>query len=372
MFEDKTYESIMADCLAAAPEGIDLRQGGIFYDAVASAAFKLAQFYADLSTAFDLVFLATAVDEYLDRKGSEYGVTRLPAVAATYEYVWEGRSQPVAGSRFFADDKFFVLREDEDSTLYLEAEVAGAESGTILSGTAAVPVENIAGLEVSAFGDIIIPGSDAESDDDYRERIQEKIAGPAENGNRQHYKTWCESIAGVGRARIIPLFAGENTVMGVITGTDGTPAAAAVVSQVQEYVDPITLGGTVTVDGETIPIGDGLGDGVANIGAHFAAVAATGVSINVSFSAELKSGATVTQIKEEAVTAITAYLKDLALNTPEKETVIVRLSSIGSLIHTLSGLLDYASLKLNGDTANIEISDRQVAVLGEVTVSEIV
>lgn len=372
MFEDRTYENIMAECLAAAPEGIDLRQGGIFYDAVASAAFKIAQFYADISTAFDLVFLATAVDEYLDRKGAEYGVFRLPAVPATYKYIWEGSAQPLVGSRFFADDMFFELKQSDDVGLYLEAETAGAKSGTILSGTPAVPVESISGLTVSTFGDLIIPGSDAESDDDYRERIQEKIAGPAENGNRQHYKTWCESIPGVGRARIIPLFAGENTVMGVIVGTDGTPAAAAVVEQVQEYIDPITLGETVTVDDETIPVGDGLGDGVANIGAHFAAVAAAGVSVNVSFSAELKSGATLAQVKEEAVTAITDYLKDLALNTPEKQAVIVRLSDVGSIIHTLSGLLDYAALKLNGETANIEISDRQVAVLGEVTVSEIV
>ena len=67
MFEDRTYEKIMAECLSAAPAGIDLRQGGIFYDAVASACFKIAQFYADISTVFDLVFLTTSVDEYLDR-----------------------------------------------------------------------------------------------------------------------------------------------------------------------------------------------------------------------------------------------------------------------------------------------------------------
>ena len=85
MFEDRTYEKIMEECLAAAPAEVDLRQGGIFYDAVASAAFKIAQFYADISTAFDLVFLTTAVDEYLDRKGAEYGVFRLPAIPATYE-----------------------------------------------------------------------------------------------------------------------------------------------------------------------------------------------------------------------------------------------------------------------------------------------
>jgi uncharacterized phage protein gp47/JayE len=49
-------------------------------------------------------------------------------------------------------------------------------------------MNNIAGLAVSQFGVLIEPGADTESDDNYRERIREKISGPAENGNRQHYK----------------------------------------------------------------------------------------------------------------------------------------------------------------------------------------
>lgn len=369
MFEDRTYEKIMEECLAAAPAEVDLRQGGIFYDAVASAAFKIAQFYADISTAFDLVFLTTAVDEYLDRKGAEYGVFRLPAIPATYKYEWSGDSQPPLGSRFFAEGLFFTLQQDDEGALYLEAEAPGIASSNILPGTAAVPVENIIGLVSSTFGALIVPGSDAESDDDYRERIQEKIAGPAENGNRQHYKTWCESVPGVGRARIIPLFAGENTVMGVIIGTDGTPAAKAVVDQVQEYVDPITLNKTVTVDGKTYTVGDGLGDGEANIGAHFAAVAPASVPINISFTAELKSGSTAEQIKAEAEDAVTAYLKGLALNTPERQTVIVRVSAISSILYGLPGLLDYTGLTLNGETANIELTNMQIAVLGEVAVN---
>lgn len=371
MFEDRTYENIMEECLAAAPAEVDLRQGSIFYDAVASAAFKIAQFYADISTAFDLVFLTTAVDEYLDRKGAEYGVFRLPAVPAAYEYVWSGAAQPAPGSRFFAEGLFFVLRRDE-GVLYLEAETPGATGGNILPGTAAVPVENIGGLTSSAFGPAIIPGSDAESDDDYRERIQEKIAGPAENGNRQHYKTWSESIPGVGRARIIPLFAGENTVMSVLIGTDGTPAAKAVVDQVQEYIDPITLNTTVVVDGKTFVVGDGLGNGAANIGAHFLAASPISVPVNISFTAELKSGATAEQIKADAITAITAYLKDLALNTPEGQSVIVRVSAVSSILYTLPGLLDYTALTLNGETANIELTNMQIAVLGEVSVNAVV
>ena len=74
MFEDRTYENILEEVLDDAPAGIDTRQGSIFYDAVSGACFKIASLYADIQTAFDLVFITTAVDEYLDQKGAEYGI----------------------------------------------------------------------------------------------------------------------------------------------------------------------------------------------------------------------------------------------------------------------------------------------------------
>ena len=45
----------------------------------------------------------------------------------------------------------------------------------------------------------------------------------------------------MGRARIIPLWAGENTVKGVLLDNEGLPVTEAVVARVQEYIDP---GGT--------------------------------------------------------------------------------------------------------------------------------
>lgn len=366
MFEDRTFESIMAEVLADAPTGVDTRKNSIYYDAAAGICLKIAQYYADLSTVFDLVFLTTAVDEYLDRKGEEVGLTRNDATYARYEFIYEG-SRPSAGERFFTNGQYFML-VSEAGTLYLDAEDAGTDGNDIFSGTAAVPVNNIGGLVSASFGELIEPGVDIESDDDYRQRIREKLAGPAENGNRQHYKTWCEEVDGVGRARIIPLFAGENTVMGVIIGVDGAPAADTVVERVQEYVDPVTLGHEVEYKGEKIPIGDGLGDGVANIGAHFAARSATALPIAVSFSVELSSGATIEETHEQATEAITAHLKDIALNTPESEDVIVRVSTIGALLYALPSIIDYSDLMLNGEASNIEVSDTEVAILEEVEV----
>lgn len=351
MFEDKTYESILDEMLAAAPAGIDTRQGSIYYDAVAACALKLASFYVDAGIILELVSVTTATGTYLDDKGQEYGVTRNPATPAKYLFIYEG-TKPEAGTRFFADNLYFFLEED-DGALYLVSEVGGEDANNILEGTRATPVNTVDGLTRAEFGSLVEPGQDTESDEDYRSRIQDKIGGPAQNGNKHHYKSWCEEIAGVGRARIIPLWNGENTVKGVLLDPDGLPVSETVVERVQEHIDP---GGT------------GLGEGVANIGAHFTAAAAVPVAITVSCTITLADGYSLDSIQEATTASVRAYLKGLALNTADDEEMVVRISSIGAMIHALPGVVDYADLTVNDGTGNISVAGDHVAVLEEVVV----
>lgn len=367
MFEEKTFEKILGEALEyGRRRGVDTRQGSIFYDAVAGTCASIAMFYIDLKSSIDLTFLSTTVGEYLDEKGAEFKVYRNPATSARYVFEYEG-TKPELGERFFAGGFYFTLFQS-DGLLLLEADGTGSAQNSIPPGTAAVPVNNLSGLISASFGDLYDPGVDVENDEDYRQRIREKIAGPAENGNRQHYKTWCEEVPGVGRARIEPLFAGENTVLGILIGSDGHPAAKAVVERVQEYIDPIAQGLQADYKGGKIPIGDGVGGGVANIGAHFAAVAADSLPIAVSFFATLSDTATKQQAAEEASQAICEHLKALALSAPESEEIVVRVSTIGALLYGLPSIIDYTNLTLNGQASNITVLDTQVAVLSEVTV----
>ena len=152
---------------------------------------------------------------------------------------------------------------------------------------------------------------------------------------------------------ILPLWNGVNTVKGVLLDTDGLPASSAVVARVQEHVDP---GGT------------GLGEGTANIGAYFTAIAAQAVPLTVSCSVTLASGYTLEQAKAAATAAITVYLKSLVLDTPGDEAMVVRISSVGALLYAQEAILDYANLTINGGASNIEIGKEQVAVLEEVDI----
>lgn len=359
MFEAYTYEYLLESVLSNAPQGIDIRPGSIFYDAVSGPLLQIARLYTDLEAVFDMVFLDSATGEYLDKKAAENGLDRRPATSCCYHVIFVGVT-PQTGERFFADGMYFALSQNSDGEYFLEAEVAGTKANTIYAGSPAIPVNNISGLSSATFNEIMELGTDEESDEDLRTRIREKIGGPAENGNRQHYKTWCESVEGVGRARIVPLWNGPNTVKGIIVNALGTPADTTVIQRVQNYIDPDLDG-----DGE----GDGLGEGVANLGAHFTAVSARALPINISYHAVLKSGATTAQATAETVDAVTEYLNALALDTPDNEDVVVRISAVGAIINGLPSILDYSNLSFNGQTSNIVPGYDAVAILGEVAVS---
>ena len=375
MFEDRTEKRLMEEVLAMAPEGIDTRQGSIFFDAVSATVNKIAKLYTDLDRVFETVFIVTAHGEYLDLRAAEYGMNRNAATSAKYLFAYMG-TRPAVGWRFFHSDSgyYFTLCVDEDGSLYLEAETPGTECNYIQNGDIAVPCNTVQGMASASFGPIYGEGygTDTEDDEHLRARIFEKIAGPAENGNRQHYKTWCESIDGVGRAIVFPLWYGQNTVKAVLISPDGLPVADSVVEEVQRYIDPADEGMTVEVCGKTYVFGDGRGNGQANIGAHFTAVPATAQYVDLSFAAELRRGQTTENVQQAVTEAITAYLKGLVLDAVDDslgETIIVRISAIGAILAGLTAyLVDYTDLKINGAETNIRLAADEVPVLGEVNV----
>ena len=130
MFESKTYEALMEEALAGAPEDIDTRQGSIFYDAVSGIALKIAELYTDLDLVFTLTQVDTTGGEYLDTKASEYGLVRHGATPAQYYFTFTGTA-PDTGERFFTDGEYFVLKKTELVSRLTAADVASITVETV-------------------------------------------------------------------------------------------------------------------------------------------------------------------------------------------------------------------------------------------------
>lgn len=353
LFADRTFEKILDEALEeGVRHGVDTRQGSVFYDAVAGHCFRTAKFYADLDTIYERSSIATAIGSELDDKGAEHGVPRNHATKSKWKVVFDG-AVPEIGEQFFSDTNYFTFKENSLGA-FLEADIPGVESNNLLVGVNLIPTNSIKGLKAATLGEMIEPGVVEEADEPYRKRIFDKIGRAAENGNKQHYKTWCESIAGVGRAKIIPQWDGPNTVKAILFDVNGKSLDTSIVSKVQEYIDPGA---------------EGLGEGMGTIGAKFMATAAEKYAVDVSLSVILIDGATVSAAREVIIEEIEGELSRIALEGKDDKKTIIRYTSIGALISGISMILDYSELLLNGGTANISIEDDSVGVLGEVTVN---
>lgn len=354
MYEDMTKDRILSDLLSQAPDDIDTRQGSIYYDAVKGAAIVMARLYADLDITANLVYIDTTGGEYLDKKAEEHGLSRNPATKAVYQFSYSGVTPP-SGSRFFYNGFFFTMGTDNSNNLILTADAAGEASNHIEPGTPAFPVNTINGLISASFGAISTYGTDEESDEELRERLRRKISGPAENGNKAHYKAWCEEVDGVGRAKIVPLWNGPNTVKGVLISPNGTAVSSAVIAAVQEYVDPNS---------------EGLGEGAANLGAHFTAVSASALSINVVITGiSTTSEIAESELKNQIASAITAYLKNQALTATDENSNKIYVSNVGAVVLSLPSVSAYSALTLNSQSTYVTVDADKVAVLGTVTIN---
>ncbi|MBQ8913915.1 MAG: baseplate J/gp47 family protein [Lachnospiraceae bacterium] len=350
--------------------GVDTREGSVYMDAQAGSILRTSKFYGDLAQIQAMISPLTCTGDILEQYAEMDGLTRILGTPSYWKAIFEGAT-PEDGTRFMCGNIYLTWYgpEENEEYGYLKADSVGTFTNSLIPGTQIIPVINIEGLTTALLGDNISAGTDAETDEDLRSRWREEKANPAGNSNRQQYKTWCENISGVALARILPLWGGACTVRAVLISANGTGADSDVVATCQQYIDPIEDGYIVTVGGVAYTFGDGVGEGVSNIGAHFLATAAAPYNIVVSAGIILKNGYTVEQAEAEAEDALALYFKELSLNGGDQ--TVVRMSTIASLFSALNTIedYDYDTLKINGGSNNITIDVLSVPIISEVVFS---
>lgn len=371
MFEDEMDEEYWSDLAEEMGEelGVDVREGSVFMDMQIGHCMRIAKFYGDLSLLHGMIMPDTAAGEFLTEYAALDNIYRRAATSSCWSALFDG-TVPEAGTEFMCEDTYLTLR-NMDGVLCLVANDPGEESNALLPGSDLIPVDNIDDLENATLGELIVPGMPEESDESLFARWQTSKINPAANSNVPQLKLLCEQYEGIGRAKILSLWGGENTVKAVLLSKMGQNVSDEVVAAVQQYIDPIVKGYDVVVDGKTYIFGDGLGEGAANIGLHFLAASAEAVYLTITATVDLREGYTREQVINAARGQISDYLTRIALEASDKGSTTVRISNIGSIITALPGVLDYDydSLTINGSGENIEIDRESVAVLTEVVLN---
>lgn len=374
-FTQDTYQNLRQEMLDRVPDTYDKRDTAPIPTAISPAAYALAGFYLSLDQVQRAAFVQTAVGDGLDMLAVIGGLTRYPASAAVRLGIFN-TAVPI-GARFstingtnsinFAVTAATTVSEPEEGFTYyqLTAETPGT-IGNEYTGPI-LPITTIPGLTSAQITDILVPGDDTETDDAFRERLIEALNDRPFGGNIADYRQNVLAIDGVGGVQVYPTWNGGGTVKLSVLGADFLPASPTLVENVQNTIDP--------------PPNQGLGLGLAPIGAKVTVAAPTELTVNVSATLMLAAGYAIGQVQEPVEQAIEAYLLSVRQewDTNTSSTAVsyaadVYVARITAAIVGVTGVVNATNVQLNGGTEDLILTEtgetQQVPVLGTVTLSE--
>ena len=374
-FTQDTYQNLRQEMLDRVPDTYDKRDTAPIPTAISPAAYALAGFYLSLDQVQRSAFIQTAVGDGLDMLAVIGGLTRYPASAAVRLGIFN-TAVPI-GARFstingtnsinFAVTAAATVSEPEEGFTYyqLTAETPGT-IGNEYTGPI-LPITTIPGLTSAQITDILVPGDDTETDDAFRERLIEALNNRPFGGNIADYRQNVLAIDGVGGVQVYPTWNGGGTVKLSVLGADFLPASPTLVENVQNAIDP--------------PPNQGLGLGLAPIGAKVTVVAPTELTVNVSATLMLAAGYAIGQVQEPVEQAIEAYLLSVRQewDTNTSSTAVsyaadVYVARITAAIVGVTGVVNATNVQLNGGTADLILTEtgetQQVPVIGTVALNE--
>lgn len=369
----QTYQNILTQMLDQVPATFDKRDTSPIPTAMGPAAYALEGFYISLNQVQLAAYIQTATGQALDYLAVIAGLTRYPASAAVRLGIFD-MAVPI-GSRYStingADSINFQAtaattgETEGDYYFQLTAETPGS-IGNEYTGPI-LPITAIPGLNSAQITDILVPGDDEESDEDFRARIIEALNDRPFGGNIASYRTYIMAIDGVGAVQVYPTWNGGGTVKCSVLGADYLPASPTLVENVQNAVDP--------------PPNQGLGLGTAPIGAQVTVVAPEELTVNVSATLQLASGYAIGQVQAPIQQAIENYMLSVRQEwaTPVNTTSVeyqanVYVARIVAAIVSVPGVVNATNVQLNGGTADLILTEtgatQQVPITGTVTLSE--
>lgn len=357
---DQDAETIHKRMMDALPVDIDDTEGGFPWDFTKPTALEKAEMLEfHLTETLKIMFPMWAYDDWLDYHARGDGLTRKPANPASGTLLVTGVSGTTipAGFKFAApavgDTPAIEYQTKEKYTIgeggTVQIQVTAVEAGTIgnvPAGTVSLMMTPINGVTAIANQAQIIGGTEEESDDDLRNRIDEIDAASEASfvGSDGDYIRWAEEVPGVGTALVMPEWNGAGTVKVVVIDSNGQPANASIITAVYNNIVSPTdrlqrkapIGATVTVE------------------------APTAKQINYTFLLEIEAGETQATVLERLAAELQTYYIEA------KKEGVVRYNRVASILTETSGVKDFTGLLLNGVATNINLTEDEYPVTGTI------
>lgn len=407
MYEEKTYEALLESALERITDPVDKREGSLVMNGVAPAMAELAQLYIALDFVFSATYVLTAPREYLIMRASDRNMAPKEATAAIYRAEFD--IEVPIGSRFSCEDLNFRVTErmsSKDTESALSYKVVCETAGSIANSYtgALIPIEYIAGLGRAELVELIIPGSDEEETEAFRQRVLESMKSEAFAGNQADYRKKVLEVAGVAAVKVYPVWNEDTPPSSLIPSLAVQQWFASNTidnADAQQWLERVysaalnkklAVGGCVKVvvmaANNSVPseglldiiqtkldptqnAGEGLG--LAPIGHVVHVTGVVPVPITVSSTITLFPGYAWDDVKESINSAVKDYFSELSaewgkgsdIGIANSQNLVVRISQIESRIlsHCKSFVADIADTKLNGLQKNVTLDGDSIPVL---------
>lgn len=353
MFDRYTKESdmnILEKMKNDISSDVDKSEGSFAHDVLSPTSQQIFQNRMKLDEILNLVFVQTSYDEWLELLGESRGIPKNKGTKASGKVTFIG-----ADTAYIKKDS---LVQTKTGLQYITI-----EDGVIVNGKASIPILAIAignNYNVPSNTIVEIPvtipgvtgvineeeiqgGSNTETNDEYRERILQRVQNPPSSGNVTDYERWAKEVEGVKGVKVIPLWNGPGTVKIIIYGDNGTAVDNKIIQNAKTHIDPT----------------DGKGEGKAPIGATVSIVTVTNKVLNI----------TITGLETESLESTKAIIENNIKKYLQgiKPGTVVKLKECEAIITNTEGVTDFKGIKLNGKVENVITSDEEKIILGEIT-----
>ena len=350
-YENLTYPYILARMMERVIKdnpNLDRREGSIIFNGLASAAVEFAISYDEIDNSRKESFVKTASRHFALLACEQMGMDVSVFEASVGTHKCEFDVEVNIGSRWNCELFNYNITEYVGVEHGLHVYKAVCETlGTAPNNQTGdlTPIDDVPSeLTIARVTECLIEGENETSDEDIKTAYFDYVKNTVADGNVAQYKRWCNEYEGIGNSKVLPLWDGANTVKVSILSASNKAASETLINEFQEYLDPGI---------------EGMGNGVAPIGAFVTVSTATEVPIGVSATVSMKYGYTDT-------TAISTHLENyLAELAYEKSTVSYM--SVGAAILNAEGVDFVTNLKINGGTSDITLENEEIPVLGEAT-----
>lgn len=371
-FQAMDFKYFINAALDRVPGNLDTREGSVMYDALAPAAYVMAEMSLNMANTVLNTFTQTASGEYLDYRAEERGLTREPATfAEVLVKITDENGKPMVasiGDRFASigvEPIYYTLTNlsNISGQATLRSETSG-EVGNSYIGQL-LPISAISGFGNATITELTIPARDRETDDDLRNRLLTSNEVIEFGGNVADYIKFIVDMEDIAAVQIYPTWNGGGTVKAVILNNQFLAPSQTLIDQVKSAVDPSDSTGN--------------GYGIAPIGHTVTVIAPTLRTINVSVVIDTTSTVTVEDVRQKVEQTIADYFNTVRetwgkIGADNRTyTVTMYRSQIIVALLKIDGVTNATDVKYDGSDADLTLTTNatteELPMLGKVTIN---